>query len=231
MMAKRQTEEEKQLSRIVNLEQQVAQAQSTIVRVVYEFATMNQQMLGRVVTLLEGEQELRKREMSVREAESQLEYETAKRRQEHQEKLLVLMDPILKAWVPMFVNKLDKLFNANATLRTMGDRLKAKLPLDMAFAVMSSMTHDQIEDLSKALFKAQVAGMDRKTLLAAHSGDVHALVAVVEFVRSMPDGVIEILLPHLTPAQVVVFTELHSVISESEQKKAADAPEPSPSPG
>lgn len=230
-MAKRQTEQEKLLSRIQEMEQQVTNAQSTVVRVVHEVATMNQQMLGRVVTLLEGEQELRQKEANAREYQAALDRESAKFQMDKQQKLFVMLDPILKAWMPMFVNKLDKLFNANATLRTMGDKLKAKLPLDMAFAVMSSMTDEQVENLSKAIFKAQIAGMDRKTLLAARGGDVTALVAVIEFVRSMNEDGLEILLPHLTPAQVVVFTELHSVISESEQKKAADAPEPSPSPG
>lgn len=227
-MAKRQTEEEKLLSRIQDMEQQVAQAQSTIVRVVHEVATMNQQMLGRVVTLLEGEQELRKTEANAREYQAALDRESAKFQMDKQQKLLVMLEPLLVAWMPTLAAHIEKLFNKSETVRY---AQSFNLPLVMVQQLLNTMTVEQIEEIAAGLFRAQIAGMDRKTMMAARDGDRAALVEVINFVRELKVEAIDALFTRLRPEQVLAFSELHRIVSEQEQKqKKAAEPEPAPEP-
>lgn len=233
-MAKRQTEEEKLLSRIQDMEQQVAQAQSTVVRVVHEVATTNQQMLARVVTLLEGEQELRKTEANAREYQAALDRESAKFQMDKQQKLLVMLEPLLVAWMPTLAAHIEKLFNKSETVRY---AQSFNLPLVMVQQLLNTMTVEQIEEIAAGLFRAQIAGMDRKTMMAARDGDRAALVEVINFVRELKVEAIDALFTRLRPEQVLAFSELHRIVSEQEQeqkqkqkqKKAAE-PEPEPAP-
>lgn len=227
-MAKRQTEEEKMQARLQDLEQQVAQAKEVALRVIHELGLMNHQMLGRVVTLLEGEQDLRKKEANAREYQAALDRESAKFQMDKQQKLLVMLEPLLVAWMPTLAAHIEKLFNKSETVR---HAQSFNLPLVMVQQLMNTMTVEQIEEIAAGLFRAQIAGMDRKTMMAARGGDRAALVEVINFVRELKEEAIDALFTRLRPEQVLAFSELHRIVSEQErEQKKASEPEPEPAP-
>jgi hypothetical protein len=177
-------------------------------------------LMGRMVALLEGEQDLRKREMELREKDEHLKGEHEKFLRDKREKLFTLLLPLLPVLMPRFVESIQKLFDGkNGTFQAMSDDLKG-MPIAEMNVLLGTLTDEQIENISKALFKAQIAGMDRKTLLAARSGDIGAIMGTFSFLRALDVEGIKLLVTHLEPGQAAAFVELFSRVAEREAAKS-----------
>jgi len=177
-------------------------------------------LVGRMVTLLEGEQDMRKREMDLREKDELLKSEHAKFLMDKREKLFTLLTPVFQAYLPTLVQSIQKVFDKNGTLRAINNDLQSKLPIAEMGILLGTLTDEQIENISKALFKAQIAGMDRKTLLAARSGDIGAIMGTFSFVRALDEEGVKILIGNLEPGQSAAFVELFSRVAERDAAKS-----------